>query len=308
MNCLDVALQDYLRLRRGLGFKLRAEERRLMQFLQFMKQRNATYITRQLALEWATERTGREPSWAIRLADVRGFARYLVLSDPRTEIPPCELLRRGGRAKPYLYTEDEICRLIRAAEGLPPATGLRRWTYSCLFGLLAVTGMRISEALNLGQEDVDLEHGVLTIRDTKFGKTRLIPLHLSSHEMLKRYALRRDTHIGSARSRYFLVAERGGRLHVGAIYDVFYLLTRQIGIRDPQKHTGPRLHDFRHRLAVENILGWYRAGDDVEARLPSLSTFMGHSSVRETYWYLSACPDLMQEAANRLEKRWEEHQ
>jgi integrase len=246
MRTLQIALEDYLRLRRGLGFKLRHEERRLKKFLSFLQQQGAMYITRELALEWATQSPGWQPSWAIRLANVRGFARYLVHTDPRTEIPPCQLVRPGGRAKPYLYTEEEIRRLIAAAEALPSEGGLRRWTYSCLFGLLAVTGMRISEALNLKQEDVDLEEGLLTVRNTKFGKSRGIPLHPSAQEMLHRYVRRRDKHIGPPRSAYFLVAERGGRVHVGRTYDVFYDLSRQIGLRGLHARTGPRLHDFRH--------------------------------------------------------------
>jgi integrase len=175
MKTLDQALTDYLALRRGLGFKLRQDERRLKTFLSFLQERGADHITSQLALEWATQSPEWRPCAAQRLIDVRGFARYLVHFDPRTEVPPKGHLRPGGRAKPYLYTEGEIRRLMDAAEALPPLDGLRRWTYSCLFGLLAVTGLRISEALNLRREDVDLAEGVLTIRGTKFGKYAASP-------------------------------------------------------------------------------------------------------------------------------------
>lgn len=305
MSALQQALRDYIAMRRGLGYKFVHQERRLERFVAFMAQRDATVITTKLALEWATQPPGRHPSWALRLTDVRGFARHLHSLDPRTEVPPTGIIAYPGRARPYLYTDAEIQTLLAAALALPPVHGLRRWTYHCLFGLLAVTGLRISEALSLRRDDVDLEKGILTIRDTKFGKSRLVPLHRSTQGVLLDYARRRDAHLGAPRSPYFLVAERGGRLLRQYVDRVFWRLSRQIGLRSASAHTGPRLHDFRHYFAVTTLISWYRSGQRVDTLMPVLSTYLGHSCLRDTYWYLSACPELMDHAARRLEKRWE---
>ena len=305
MSTLRQALRNYIAMRRGLGYKFVHQEHRLAGFITFMEQRDATVITTNLALAWATQPPGRHASWAIRLSDVRGFARHLHGHEPRTEIPPTGLITYRGRTRPYLYTDAEIQTLLTAALALPPVHGLRRWTYHCLFGLLAVTGLRISEALGLRCEDVDLETGVLTIHDTKFGKSRSLPLHPSTQRALSDYAHRRDTHLGAPRSPYFLVAERGGRLLPQYVYRVFWRLSRETGLRGAAAHKGPRLHDFRHRFAVTTLLGWYRSGQSVDTLMPVLSTYLGHSCIRDTYWYLSACPELMDHAARRLEKRWE---
>jgi integrase len=305
MSALRSALRDYLAMRRGFGFKFVHQEHRLGGFVTFMEQRRVCVVTSKLAVEWAMQPAGRRPSWALRLADVRGFARYLLTFEPRTQVPPTGILAYGGRARPYLYTDEEIRKLLAAALALPPAGALRRWTYHCLFGLLSVTGLRISEALSLRQEDVDLQAGILTIRSSKFGKSRLVPVHASTRHVLKRYAQRRDAHIRTPRSPYFLVAEHGGPLLHQYVDRVFWRLSRQIGLRQPSDHTGPRLHDFRHRFAVTSLIGWYRTGQSADALLPVLSTYLGHSCVRDTYWYLSACPELMEHAAHRLEKRWE---
>lgn len=299
------ALRDYLTMRRGLRYKFVHQAHRLTSFITFMEQRNAAVITTELALEWATQPRGRHASWAIRLSDVRGFARHLHSLQPGTEIPPTGIIPYRGRTRPYLYTEAEIQRLLAAALALPPMHGLRRWTYHCLFGLLAVSGLRLNEALTLRREDVNPETGLLIIRNTKFGKSRWVPLHPTTQDVLVDYARRRDLHLGAPRSPYFLVAERGGRLLPQYVYPVFWRLSRQIGLRGALDHSGPRLHDLRHSIAVATLLGWYRSGQSVDALIPILSTYLGHSCVRDTYWYLSACPELMDLAAQRLEKHWE---
>jgi integrase len=186
---------------------------------------------------------------------------------------------------------------LKAALALPPANGLRRWTYHYLFGLIAVTGMRLSEAIGLERADVDLEEGVLTVRESKFGKSRLVPLHPTTK--------RRDAHLGSRCGAHFFVAERGGRLLHQYVHRVFWRLSREIGLRRPGNPARPRVHDFRHRFAIRTLVGWYREEIDVEKKLPALSTYLGHTHVRDTYWYLSACPELLQEAARRLDRRWE---
>jgi len=260
MSTLQQALRDYVSMRQGLGYKFFHQAHRLEQFITFMSERDAVIITTKLALEWATLSPGRHASWAIRLTDVRGFARHLQTLEPATEIPPNGLIPYQGRVQPYLYTEAEIQALLAAALVLPPERALRRWTYHCLFGLLAVTGLRISEALALQRDAVDLAAGVLTIRNTKFGKSRLVPLHSSTQQVLSDYARRRDAHLGSPRSSYFLVAERGGRLVPQYVYKVFHQLSRQIGLRGPSVQAVPRLHDFRHRFAVTTLLDGYRSG------------------------------------------------
>lgn len=305
MSALREALQDYVRLRRCLGCKFDAAEQRLNSFVKFMVQRDATVVTYPLALEWAMQPPAQRPTWTLRFTDARGFARFLRGRDPRTEVLPMRVLASYSRAKPYLYTDTEIDQLLSAALALQPAKALRRWTYYCLFGLLAVSGMRIGEALALKRQDVDLEQGILTIRGAKFGKSRLVPLHLTTRAILRRYARERDTHLDPPRSDYFFVAEQGGRLLLQYVHRVFWRLSRQIGLRGPADHAGPRLHDFRHRFAVQTLVSWYRSGQPVEQMLPVLSTYLGHVCVQDTYWYLSACPELMGHAVQRLEQRWE---
>ncbi len=304
MSALRKSLLDYLASRRALGVKLVGAEQRLTRFVEFMDQRRATNITYPLALEWAMHPPATRPTWTLRFTDIRGFSRYLHARNPRTEVLPLRVLAFRSRAKPYIYTEVEVDTLLTACLALPPITALRRLTYHALFGLLAVTGLRIGEALALRRPDVDLEQGMLTIRGTKFGKTRLVPLHPTTSEVLARYAGSRDAKIRPARSDYFFVAERGGRLLHQYVWRVFNRLSRQIGLRAASAHRGPRLHDFRHRFAVQTLVSWYRSGESVEQLLPVLSTFLGHVCVRDTYWYISICPELMGHAVQRLDRHW----
>ena len=305
MTNLRAVLESYLSMRKGLGYKYEHQTRRLAGFVVFMEKRKATTITTKLAMEWATLPPDRHASWALRLSDVRGFARHVSNFDPSTEVPPAGILPGLKRAKPYVYSDAEINALLAAALALPPVDGLRRWTYHTLFGLIAVTGMRISEAMNLERKDVDLDAGVLTVRLTKFGKSRLVPLHATTGAALRRYAGRRDAHLGSHCGPTFFVTEQGRRLLHQYVHRVFWRLSREIGLRRSGDRTGPRVHDFRHRFAIRTLLDWYRAGKNVESQLPVLSTYLGHACVQDTYWYLSACPELMEEAARRLDRRWE---
>lgn len=305
MSTLRTALQRYVLMRRGLGYKFIEQERRLRTFVRFMDERKASIITRKLALEWATNPVeNKSATWILRVSDIRGFARFLCSVEPRTEVLPTGMVPGSLRPRPYLYSETEITNLLRAALQLPPANGLRRWTYYCLFGLLVVSGLRISEALLLRRQDVDLQRGVLTIRKTKFGKSRLVPIHPSTRGVLADYTRRRDAHLCPPRSDYFFVAEQGGRLLLQYVHKVFWRLSREIGLRRPEDHSGPRLHDFRHRFAVQSLLSWYRQGKNVEQMLPVLSTYLGHTCVRDTYWYLSECPELMGQAVKRLQTHW----
>jgi integrase/recombinase XerD len=307
MKSYTGAVEEYLGLRRGLGFKLRDAGRALLDFAAFLDREQAPHMTSELALRWAMLPHQCQPAlWAARLCYVRGFARYRLAADPCTEIPPSTLLPfQPQRARPYLYSDQEIERLLAAASTLPPVGGLRGATYHCLFGLLTVTGLRISEAIALEPCDVGLQHGVLTIRGAKFGKSRLVPLHLSSQRVLARYARRRDRHLGRSHAPRFLVNDHGRPLESSNVRRVFYKLSRQIGLRGPTDSHGPRLHDFRHRFAVTTLMRWYRSGQDAERRLPVLATYLGHAHIADTYWYLSAHPQLMGLAKRRLEKRWE---
>ena len=209
------------------------------------------------------------------------------------------------RAQPYFYSDHEIRTLLKAAKTRPSIDPLRPWTYHCLFGLLAVTGLRLGEALNLRPGDMDWSEGILTIRGAKFGKSRLVPLHTSTCKVLADYAKRRDERFGVRAEGHFLVNLNGNRLDKGEVHRAFYLLSRQIGLRAVDASRGPRLHDFRHRFAVETLLRWYRNGEDPKRRLPILSTYLGHAHVTDTYWYLTGTPELLGAAAKRLEKRWE---
>lgn len=307
MKILRKAVQDYLALRRGLGFKLKKHQRFLDEFVSFLEQEGASRITSRLALLWATQPQHIQPAeWAARLGVVRVFARYWSAIDPTTEIPPDGLLPyRPGRAKPYLYSDEQIHQLLEAAKNMTATHSLQRWTYHCLLGLLAVTGLRISEALNLQPSDIDWSEGVLTICNTKFGKSRLVPLHASSLEVLSDCTVRRDRAFASQTPTYFFPSRRGGRLDEGQVRRTFYTLSRQIGIRGVSASYGPRLHDFRHRFAVQTLLQWHRNGEDVRRRLPVLSTYLGHAHVTDTYWYVTGTPELMAAVGERLEKRWE---
>jgi len=308
MNTLRQAVREYLEMRRGLGFKLHDAGRLLLKFVTFMDQHHTSFITSQLALAWAQQPSNVQPvEWAHRLSLVRVFARHRSATDPRTEIPPDGLLPyRPKRARPYLYSDQEIRALLRAALALPSRDGLRPWTYYCLLGLLSVSGLRLGEVQNLELQDVDLRAALLTIRSSKFGKSRLVPLHPSTRDALADYLRRRHRRWATRPvSSYVFVSNRGTRLGRAAIHLTFYELSRQIGLRGPSDHHGPRLHDLRHRFAVRTLLRWYRAGKDPERELPILSAYLGHVHVSDTFWYLSAWPELMREAMSRLERCWE---
>jgi integrase len=303
-------VDDYLELRRGLGFKLVNYGACLREFVSFLEQKKASHITTALAVQFAMLHPQQEPkAQAGRYSAVRGFASYRIGVDPATEIPPCGLVRgRSRRAHPYLYSDQEVRQLLEATRKLPSTYSLRPWTYYCLFGLLAVTGLRLGEALNLQCEDVDWTEGLLTIRRTKFGKSRLVPLHASTVKVLAAFAKRRDRFFAERSGptiSHFFVTKFGTPLRDSYVYRVFWPLSWQIGIRSPGAHCGPRLHDFRHRFAIETLLRWYRTGEDVERRLPVLSTYLGHAQVTDTYWYLSCTPELMAAAGKRLEQRWD---
>jgi integrase/recombinase XerD len=303
MSRLDVALNEYLAIRRGLGFELREVAGCLHKFVAFLETEGASHITTELALRWATLPAEAQPStWAWRLGMVRRFAGWLSAMEPRTEIPPAGLLpHRYQRKKPHIYSDEEIENLLRQAAQLASLRGLRAHTYTTLFGLLAVSGMRVNEALHLDRPDVDLGHGILTIRRTKFGKSRHVPVHPSTVNALQKYADRRDRILGKPSAAFF-VSERGIRITDCMARYTFARLSQQLGFRSMAKShgRGPRLHDMRHRFAARTLIHWYRAGLDVERELPKLATYLGHVHINDTYWYLEAVPELLQLATDRL--------
>lgn len=304
MSELQTALQEYLSMRQQLGFKLRDEGTILPKFVIFVEQEGSSFITRDLALRWAMQPKDVLPAWwARRLRMVRLFAQYQSAADSRTEIPPQGLLPyRYHRKAPYIYRDEEIKRLLEAAQHLSSKIGLRPYTYYTLFGLLAATGMRMKESINLQCKDVDLVQGILTIVQTKFGKSRMIPLHPSMQRVLQQYEHQGDRICPDPQDPNFFLSDSGTRLTGCNVRHTFVKLSRQIGLRGPHASHGPRLHDLRHTFAVRTILNWYRNDIDVDRHLPTLATYLGHTHVNDTYWYLSAVPELMQLAIKRMEK------
>jgi integrase len=308
MITLRALLDDYLTTRRALGFKLHSEGTGLKTFVSFMEQRQADYVTTALALAWAQQpQSAQVTQWARRLSFVRGFARYCSALDPRTQVPPPDLIAcKYLRPQPYFFADGDIAGLLKAALELPPEDGLRRWSFHCLFGLLSVTGLRTCEARGLILDDVDLDEGVLTIRSSKFGKSRLVPLHASTVQVLADYLERRRSFLAGRVVAQVFVNDRGMPLSHDQTLDTFQRLATAVGLPAQAQRRRPHLHDLRHRFAHETLLQWYRDGQEIERRLPVLSAYLGHTEVRETYWYLSARPELLKLAQERLERRWEQ--
>jgi integrase/recombinase XerD len=302
MTSLVEHAQDYLRLRRALGFKLCEHARVLPRFAAFADAAGDEFVTIELALAWALEPSF--PSGSVmparRLSVVRGFARYMAGIDARTEIAPTGLIAwRRCRRPPFIYTDDEVVALMaQARTGIRQA--LRAATYETLIGLLAATGMRISEAIKLDRADIDWTEGVLLVRQSKFNKSRYLPLQDSALRALERYACLRDRLCPHPRQPSFFVSRRNDRLDDCAVHATFRGLCEATGV-GAGAPLAPRLHDLRHTMAIKTLLGWYRDGVDVEARLPALSTYLGHLNPANTYYYLSAAPELLAHAAGMLD-------
>jgi integrase/recombinase XerD len=302
MTPLRQALNDYLCIRRRLGFELEEDGRLLEQCVDFLEQAGAVRITTELALTWARLPVQARPHrWRQRLGIVRGFARYLATIDPDSEIPSRDLLPASQRrVAPYIYSPVEIAALMRAARALTPP--LRAATNETAIGLLAAAGLRPGEVLALDRADVDLHDGALRVRAAKQSKQREVPLHASVTEALSDYARLRDRRWPEPTTPAFFITIQGGRLTKGAFNSTFAKLIREVGLEGAGERFRPRPHDLRHTFAVGTLLDWHRSGEEVDRRMPLLSTYLGHVDPGSTYWYLQVVPELLALIGQRLEE------
>lgn len=307
MSPLEQALAEYLRLRRSLGHDLAEAGWLLPGFVAYLDAHGARTVTIETALAWAQQApkspTGKTTTIGPRrMTAVRGFARYLSGIDANTQVPPLGLMpHRAPWRRPFIYSPADIEAVMAQARHL--ASPLRAATYETLIGLLAASGLRIGEAIKLERDDVDWAEGVLLIRESKFGKSRLVPLHPSSMQALAGYAQVRDRFQPQPAGPSFFVSLKRKRLLYAVVQQTFrqFIDAAGIGVGAPSP---PRLHDVRHTFAVRTLLDWYRAAEDVQAKVPSLSTYLGHREPASTYWYLSAAPELLALAAARQDTAW----
>lgn len=303
---LSLELQRYLKIRRNLGYDLSTSERVLKQFVSFMEMKNETHITSKFFLEWKQVfGKASQYTWGRRLGIVRLFASWLYSMDSRHEVPPQTLFPIHYRRKqPYIYTDYEISRIIEAASLLPSINGFRAITYPAFFGLVSVTGLRISEAISLNNKDVDLQNGIIMLYNGKNGKDRILPVTECTKKHLKEYTWKRDRLLGHTPEPFF-VSDECTRLTDCAVRYNFAVVGKMIGLRTEQrfhKHgIGPRIHDLRHTFAVKVMINWYKEGKNIDQEMLKLVTYLGHQSVTYTYWYIEAVPELLALASLRAE-------
>jgi len=304
-------VQAYLAERRRLGFQLKSPGRALMNFAQYVDALDqAGPLTLDVMITWARQdQQGRHraETWARRLKLLRPFARYLQQFEPETAVPDESVFGPiPGWLMPHIYRDAEIVDLLAAARSLPPCGGLRSCTYETLFGLIASTGLRLSEARHLLDSDVDLQQGLLTIRQTKFAKSRLLPLHPTTVDALHRYRQARNRYVSATANTPFFIGSRGRRLGCvlsdQQVHRVFRRLCHHLGWENRGAHDGPRIHDLRHTFAVRRVMLWHQQGTDIDQAMLALSTYMGHAKISHTYWYLTAVPELMAVAAGKFEQ------
>lgn len=295
-------VNEYLTFRRRLGYKMMVEGKELLLFARYaVKMGHCGPPTIAIMTQWS--KSARTPSLyyqAKRYELVRRFAKYCSLFDPHTEIPP-QLGVPKCRRQPYIYSAAEVAVLLQAAARLSPTEGLRCRTYATLIGLLVTTGLRISEAINVRDEDVDLPGGILTVKNTKFRKSRLVPLHPSTVLALQRYRDYRDVTRHVSPAKRFFVTEHGRFLNYGAVLHIFKKLRRALHRQGIAGKRLPRIHDFRHTFAVRNLLRWSAGKDNPERKIFTLSVYLGHAQVTDTYWYLSAVPELFAVVSNKFD-------
>jgi integrase len=303
-NKMVALVEEYLALRRGMGYALHIEGAELLRFARYADEKgHHSAITTELAMEWARlPKQAERLYWARRLDIVRRFAKHRRLFDPHTEIPAEGAFGPSyRRPQPHIYSDDAIRQLIQQASLLGPAGGLRSKTYQTLFGLLACTGLRISEALHLRRDDVDVQRGLMTITATKYKKTRLVPLHPSATQALKRYSQKRDQYHLHPRAETFFLTEHGTSLKYWRVLMTFIALRQQLGW-EAKSRPFPTIHGLRHSFVVSRIVHWYREGVDLDRRIAALSTYLGHVKVTDTYWYVTATPELLSLSTERFEQ------
>ena len=300
MKSLQNHLTEYVLARRALGTRLAEPAKTLRHFIRFLARRKARFITIQLALEWSQRPQGvQRATWARKLSMVRQFARWMSAIEPCHQVPPRRLLNvRHRRRKPHIYSDEQIARLMAQAAQLPSRNGMRAPTLETLLGRLAATGLRPGEAAALENDDVDLRAQVLAIRESKFGKSRQVPIHASTVAALKRYAQQRDRVFCHRDHSFFFIADRGTALDLGSARRWLCEISRACGLRETTKGhrcgRGPRLQDLRHTFTTKRLVEWYKAGCNVTLQMPKLATYLGHASVACTYWYIEAVPELLE--------------
>lgn len=308
MRCVTTMVarvEAYLHARRQFGYQLRVEGGELLRFARFADgSGHRGPVTTELALRWAQDATKATPLYrARRLEIVRCFAKHQLAFDAKTEVPAAGLLGPAHRrTPPYIFSPLEIGRLVGSAGHLSSPRGLRAKTYATLIGLLASTGLRISEALRLGHADTDFDSGVLAIRQTKFCKSRLVPLHPSARRALQRYVVHRDAIVPPIAGATLFVSESGNALPSRTVHSVMRRLLDEVVAPEASGGRRPRIHDLRHTFACRCLLRWYRAGVNVDQHIAALSTYLGHAKVSDTYWYLTGVPELMATASTRFER------
>lgn len=304
MKSLQGHLSEYVAARRSLGTRLEEPAKALGQFVRFLAARKARFITVQLALEWSQQSQGvQRATWARKLSMVRQFARWMSVIDPRHQVPPKRLLNvRHRRGKPHIYSEDEIRQLMAEAARLRSRNGMKALSLQTLIGLMASTGLRPGEAKALTNSDVDLDGEVLIIRESKFGKSRQVPIHSSTTAVLKDYTRQRDRVFFNPVSSSFFVSDRGTALDLENVRRWLCKISWVCGLREKPtakwRGRGPRLQDLRHTFATKRLVEWYKSGRDVSLLMPKLSAYLGHASVACTYWYIEAVPELLQLATD----------
>ena len=297
--------EDYLAERRALGFDLRILGDQITAFARYVDAAGHTGpLTTRITLDWVKgqARHAKPFSWARRLEILRPFARYLARHDPATEFPQTAIFGRSHRRlAPHIYSDQEICDLLAAARRLAPHGGLRPATYETLFGLIAATGLRLSEARHLRCGDVDLDQGVLTVRNTKFRKSRHVPMHPTVVAALNHYMAVRARHGAIDQDTLLFLSSSGRLLPKRTINGVFQRLRGELGWTARGAHAQPRIHDLRHTFICRRVQLWHDHGADIGNAMAALSTYVGHAKVSDTYWYLTGAPELMALAGERFE-------
>jgi integrase len=297
-------VKEYISYKRKLGFKLRIEAQQLLNFAKYAdKSGHAGPVTTELILKWARlPQKASQLYQARRVEVVRCFAKYQAIFLPKAEIPPSQILGPAHRrTEPYIYSQQQISALLEACTQLTPVNGLRPRTYATLFGLIACAGLRISEALKLSRNDVDLVNGIVLIAETKFHKSRLVPLDPSASKALRKYAKFRDQYHPITKSEKFFLSETGNSLPYSTVCHTFGSLRKKLRWCIKGKRP-PRIQDMRHTFACRRLLLWYEEGVDINHAIYSLSTYLGHVKVSDTYWYLTGIPDLFAVAVKKFEK------